>query len=100
MSRCGPRRPRRTWRIALALFTLYCVLYGAFVFAAAFGTFREGKATGGLAREAFAGLSWGVVGGFGLIVGAFVLALVYAFLARDDEVRREDTQARTKENAA
>ncbi|MDI9404295.1 MAG: hypothetical protein QM516_10525 [Limnohabitans sp.] len=78
-------RRARTRTLALLLFTLYCVLYGTFVLVAAFGTFHEGKATGGLSREAFAGLSWGVVGGFGLIVGAFLLALAYAFVARDEE---------------
>lgn len=75
-------RPRAS-RLGLLLFALYCAGYATFVLAAAFGTFEGGAAKGGLAREAFAGLSWGVVGGFGLIVGAFVLAVLYAFLAHD-----------------
>ena len=80
-------QPARANRLGLVLFTLYCIAYAAFVLIAAFGTFEDGKATGGLARETpsfFGGLSWGIVGGFGLIVGAFVLALVYAALTRHD----------------
>ncbi|MFM7261829.1 MAG: hypothetical protein ACKO3W_14630 [bacterium] len=73
----------RANRLGLTLFALYCLGYAVFVAAAAFGTFEGGAARGGLAREAFAGLPWGVVGGFGLIVGAFVLAVLYALLARD-----------------
>ena len=75
-------RPRAN-RLGLSLFALYCVGYAIFVLSAAFGTFEGGAAKGGLAGEAVAGLSWGVVGGFGLIVGAFVLAVLYALLARD-----------------
>ncbi len=75
----------RARRLGLSLFALYCALYAGFVLTAAFGTFEAGSAKGGLAREAFAGLSWGVVGGFGLIVGAFVLAVLYAVLTRGDE---------------
>jgi len=70
-------------RLGLSLFALYCVGYAIFVLAAAFGTFEGGVAKGGLAGEAFAGLSWGVVGGFGLIIGACVLAVLYALFVRD-----------------
>jgi len=37
---------------------------------------------GGLASEAVAGVPWGIIAGFGLIIGAFVLAVLYATLAR------------------
>ncbi|MEY2794397.1 MAG: hypothetical protein RIR10_113 [Planctomycetota bacterium] len=80
-------RPARANRLGLVLFTLYCIAYAAFVLIAAFGTFENGKATGGLAREMpseLGGLSWGIVGGFGLIVGAFVIALIYAAFAHHD----------------
>jgi uncharacterized membrane protein (DUF485 family) len=80
-------RHARANRLGLVLFTLYCIAYAAFVLIAAFGTFENGKATGGLAREMpseLGGLSWGIVGGFGLIVGAFVIALIYAAFAHHD----------------
>lgn len=67
------------------LFALYLAGYAVFVGVAAFGTFAGGKATGGLAAEAFGGLPWGVVAGFGLIVGAFVLAMAYALLGSGPE---------------
>jgi uncharacterized membrane protein (DUF485 family) len=82
-------QPVRANRLGLVLFTLYCIAYAAFVLIAAFGTFEDGKATGGLARETppfLGGLSWGIVGGFGLIIGAFILALLYAAFARHDGV--------------
>lgn len=67
-------------RLGLALFAVYTIAYAAFVGIAAFGTFDSGRPAGGLSLEAFAGLNWGVVGGFGLIAGAFVLALAYAIV--------------------
>lgn len=63
------------------LFTLYSVAYLAFVLIAAFGTFAGGEPVGGLAAQAFGGITWGVVAGFGLIIGALVLALAYAWIA-------------------
>ncbi|MFM1805649.1 MAG: hypothetical protein RL136_2528 [Planctomycetota bacterium] len=63
------------------LFTLYSVAYLAFVLVAAFGTFAGGEPVGGLAAQAFGGITWGVVAGFGLIIGALVLALAYAWIA-------------------
>ena len=74
-----------------ALFAVYTAAYGLFVLVAAFGTFRGGVAEGGLAAEAFGGLSWAVVAGFGLIAGAFVLALGYAAFAAPAEGRPEES---------
>lgn len=84
----------RANRFGLVLFAIYCVSYATFVLVAAFGTFENGVATGGLARTVeglsfgaspgvSTGVSWGIVGGFGLIIGAFLLALVYAVFARN-----------------
>jgi len=80
----------RANRFGLVLFAVYCVSYATFVLVAAFGTFENGVAKGGLARTVeglpfgvSAGISWGIFGGFGLIIGAFLLALVYAVFARD-----------------
>jgi uncharacterized membrane protein (DUF485 family) len=80
--------PRQN-RLGLALFVLYTALYAAFVAVAAFGTFRGGAAQGGLAAPAFGGLNWAVVSGFALILGAFVLAVLYAAFARPAEERSE-----------
>ncbi|MFM7050507.1 MAG: hypothetical protein ACKOYN_00030 [Planctomycetota bacterium] len=71
--------------LAALLFSIYLACYAAFVGVAAFGTFAGGTATGGLASQAFGGLPWGVVAGFGLIVGAFVLAVAYALLGSGPE---------------
>ncbi|MEY5061219.1 MAG: hypothetical protein RIS45_1140 [Planctomycetota bacterium] len=69
---------RRSARLGLVFFAVYTALYGAFVGVAAFGTFTAGVPSGGLASTAAFGLPWGVVAGFGLIGGAFVLAVMYA----------------------
>jgi len=74
----------RRW-IGPALFAGYTAAYPVFVSVAAFGTFRGGVAEGGLAREAFGGVAWGVVAGFGLIGGAFVIAAAYAILGPASE---------------
>lgn len=72
----------RTRAIGLSLFAIYCVAYAGFMATAAFGTFDGGVAAGGLARPVLGGLNLAVVYGMALIIGAFVLALLYAFLAR------------------
>ncbi|MCE2881194.1 MAG: DUF485 domain-containing protein [Planctomycetaceae bacterium] len=69
--------------LGAVLFLVYLACYAAFVGVAAFGTFAGGKPDGGLATTAVGGLPWGVVAGIGLIVGAFVLALAYAFFGAD-----------------
>ena len=77
----GPAGQNRNARLGLGFFAAYTALYAAFVGVAAFGTFRGGAADGGLSGEAMLGLPWGVVAGFGLIAGAFLLAVLYAVLA-------------------
>ena len=76
---------RRRW-LAPVLFWSYAVSYVAFVVAAAFFTFQNGDPVGGLAKPAFAGLSFGVVAGFALIFGAFLLAMIYTLLGPLDQV--------------
>jgi Na+/proline symporter len=72
---------RRSARRGVVFFAIYTAFYAAFVGVAAFGTFAGGSPSGGLASTAVLGLPWGVVAGFGLIGGAFVLAVMYAVLA-------------------
>ena len=52
-----------------------------------------GAAAGGLASPAFGGLSWAVVAGFSLILGAIVLAVLYAMFARPAEDAVEEPAA-------
>ena len=75
----------RNSRIGLILFGIYLLLYGGFVFLNAF--WPE-------SMEAIpvAGVNLAIVFGFGLILAAFALALVYGFLCRATE-----EQAATKE---
>lgn len=65
----------RNARIGLWLFALYLLLYGGFMALNAFYPQR-------MAKPAFAGVNLAVTYGFALIVGAFLLALLYMFLVR------------------
>lgn len=61
--------------LGLALFAVYLVLYGGFIALCAFNLEWMGQ------KGAF-GLNHATLYGFGLIVSAFVLALVYMLAAR------------------
>jgi uncharacterized membrane protein (DUF485 family) len=65
----------RNARVGLWLFAVYVVLYGGFM---ALNAFFPGQ----MGRPVFAGINLAVTYGLLLIVGAFVLALVYMFLVR------------------
>ena len=65
----------RNVRIGLWLFAVYVLLYGGFMVMNAFFPQRMGK-------PVFAGVNLAVTYGLLLIVGAFVLALLYMFLVR------------------
>jgi uncharacterized membrane protein (DUF485 family) len=65
----------RVNRIGLSLFAIYLVLYGGFVLLAAFSP-QTMEAT------PLAGVNLAIWYGFGLIVAAFVLALVYGWASR------------------
>jgi uncharacterized membrane protein (DUF485 family) len=64
-------------RLGLVLFFVYLALYGGFVAVAVVDPPVMG-------RPAVAGVNLAVCWGFGLIVGAFVLALVYMALCRPE----------------
>jgi uncharacterized membrane protein (DUF485 family) len=69
-------------RVGLALFSVYLLLYGGFVYLAAFSPET-------LEALPFAGVNLAIWYGFGLIGAAFVLALIYGFVARGGhEIRR------------
>jgi uncharacterized membrane protein (DUF485 family) len=63
----------RNARYGLALFAVYAILYGAFMLLNAFMPER-------MKETALAGVNLAVIYGLGLIVAAFLLALVYAWL--------------------
>lgn len=65
--------PPSNTRLGLILFAVYTVFYGGFVLLSAF-------APGSMEATPLAGVNLAVLYGFGLIIGAFVLALVYGFL--------------------
>ncbi|MGH7177830.1 MAG: DUF485 domain-containing protein [Tepidisphaeraceae bacterium] len=65
----------RNARNGLILFAIYVIFYGTFVYLSAF---RADV----MASRPFGGVNLAVLYGLGLIVAAFVLALVYMFLCR------------------
>ena len=65
----------RNARIGLWLFAVYVLLYGGFMTLSAFFPQR-------MAQPAVAGVNLAVTYGFALILGAFLLALLYMFLVR------------------
>ena len=73
----APRGWSHNARLGLALFVVYLLLYGGFVGLATFAPNAMGK-------PALAGVNLSVVYGFGLIVAALVLALVYMLLCRPE----------------
>ena len=70
-----PAAERHNARLGLVLFAVYLTGYGAYV---AINTFRPAV----MDRVPAFGVNLAVLTGMGLIVGAFVLALVYALLCR------------------
>ena len=70
-----PAVERYNARLGLVLFAVYLAAYGAYV---AVNTFRPAA----MDRVPFLGVNLAVLTGMGLIIGAFVLAVVYAFLCR------------------
>jgi uncharacterized membrane protein (DUF485 family) len=77
----------RNARVGLWLFAVYVVLYAGFMILSAFYPER-------MRQSAIAGVNLAVAYGFGLIVGAFVLALVYMFLVRARAADENAAEAR------
>ena len=72
----------RNTRLGLVLFAVYLFFYGGFVLLAAFSP-------DSLAVLPFAGVNLAIWYGFGLIVAALILALVYGWACRVEEAPRE-----------
>jgi len=66
----------RNTRNGLLLFAVYLVIYTAYVLANAFAP--------GLMEHTIAGVTVAILSGFGLIIAAFVLALIYGWLCRSN----------------
>ena len=75
-SRGSSHHIARNARIGLILFVIYVVFYAAFVWLSAF---RPGV----MARPFIGGVNLAVCYGLGLIVAAFVLAIIYMLLCDD-----------------
>jgi uncharacterized membrane protein (DUF485 family) len=71
----------RNSRIGMVLFVVYLVLYGGFVL---LNTFSPTT----MEATPIAGINVAILYGFGLIISAFVLALIYGFLCRSTEDER------------
>ena len=65
-------------RIGLVLFLFYCLLYVGFVLLNAF-------APATMERTPIAGVNLAILYGFGLIIAAFVLAVIYGLACRSTE---------------
>ena len=75
-------------RLGLFLFVLYTALYTAFVLLNAFKPEL-------MEATPFAGINIAILYGFGLIVAALVLALIYGWLCKDSDPssdKKEDSQ--------
>lgn len=68
----------RNSRIGLVLFSVYLLFYGGFVL---LNTFSPET----MEATPVAGINVAILYGFGLIIGAFVLALIYGFLCGPTE---------------
>ncbi len=72
----------RNARVGLVLFVVYLLLYGGFVFLNVF-------AAKVMEMTPSAGVNLAILYGFGLIVAALLLALVYGFLCKDEPAEGE-----------
>ena len=72
-------------RLGLVLFAIYLVLYGGFVLLNSFSP-QSMEAT------PVAGVNWAIIYGFGLILSAFAMALIYGWMCVPEESPEEDNQ--------
>ena len=78
MAEPNPHPARRyNARLGVVLFLVYLVIYALFVGLSAFRLDL-------MSKPVLGGVNLAVVYGFGLILGAFLLAILYMFLCRDE----------------
>lgn len=82
----------RNTRLGHWLFAVYLFFYIGFVLLAAFSPQT-------MEAQPFAGVNLAIWYGFGLIVAAFALALVYGWACRNDSGNRGDTDDATSTGA-
>ena len=75
----------RNARIRAILFSIYVLLYGGFVFANAL-------TPDVMDIQPLDGINLAIVYGLALIIGAFVLAIIYGMLCRPEEVSSSSDQ--------
>ena len=73
---------KRNARIGFVLFVVYLLLYVGFVFLNAF-------AADVMEMTPIAGVNLAILYGFGLIITALILALVYGFLCKEEPAEQE-----------
>ena len=76
----------RNARIGLVLFAAYLVLYGGFVFINAF-------APGMMESTPVAGVNLAILYGFGLIIAAFVMAMIYGVLCSPEDASTDSSSS-------
>lgn len=69
-------------RVGLVLFVVYLILYGGFVFLNAFNADL-------MEITPIAGVNLAILYGFGLIIAALVLALIYGMLCKSEDAPQE-----------
>lgn len=69
---------KRNQRLGLALFTIYLTLYAGFILLCAF-------APGVMEWRPMGSLNLAIVYGFGLIIAAFVLAMLYGVMCQPEQ---------------
>lgn len=76
---------KRNARLGLILFGVYLLLYGGFVFLNAFSPQT-------MEMTPLPGINLAILYGFGLIVAAIVLALLYGFLCKTTDEQAADKE--------
>ena len=69
-------------RLGLVLFAFYLAAYVGFVVLSAWSK----ESLGAMKQPALAGVNFAVIYGFGLIIGAFVVSIIYMLLCRNPPV--------------
>ena len=79
-------------RLGLKLFMVYLALYLGFVLISAF-------APEVMERTPIAGINLAILYGFGLIIGALALSLIYGFMCNDDDGSADQPEVSAEEAA-
>ena len=78
-------------KLGLLLFVLYTLFYGGFVFLNAFSAST-------MEKTPLTGVNLAILYGFALIIGAFLLALLYGVLCKPEDGQSTQTKTNQKDN--